>query len=261
MIPGCRYPATGVLRGNRDTSYTGARKSGPLSEESRPERRAGEAIVDITHTGDRPAGFGKNRIEALTDGVYAIALTLLVLGVEVPRTMEESVPAAELLVSLIPDFFQYILAFIVLAVLWTIHHEQFHHIRFIDRTLLWLNMLTLMFITMIPFSSSFADTYISEQIAGVFFATNLVIIGLLIIAQWEHATKSHRLISPDLDPCEILFEKRKNLAIPILGICAIALTFIGFGWASGIFYLLPAVLFFLHRWHDRVCRIPPGFRH
>jgi uncharacterized membrane protein len=218
-----------------------------------------EKQMDMTHTGDQPAGFGKNRIEALTDGVYAIALTLLVLGVEVPRTMEESVPAAQLLVSLIPDFFQYILAFIVLAVLWTFHHEQFHHIRLIDRTLLWLNILTLMFITMVPFSSSFADTYISDQVAGVFFSANLLIIGLLIMAQWVHATKDYRLISPNLDPGEILFEKRKNLIIPILGICAIGLTFIGFGWAAGVFYLLPVILFFLHRLHDRICSVPPGF--
>jgi uncharacterized membrane protein len=217
-----------------------------------------EKHMDITHTGDQPAGFGKNRIEALTDGVYAIAMTLLVLGVEVPRTMEESVPAAQLLISLIPDFFQYILAFIVLAVLWTFHHEQFHHIRFIDRHILWLNILTLMFITMVPFSSSFADTYINQQLASVFFSANLLIIGLLIMAQWEHATKDHQLISPQLDPCEILFEKRKNLLIPIIGICAIGLAFIGFAWAAGVFYLLPLILFLLHRWHDRICSVPPG---
>lgn len=214
--------------------------------------------MDTIHTGDQPAGFGKNRIEALTDGVYAIALTLLVLGVEVPRTMEESVPAAQLLISLIPDFFQYILAFIVLAVLWTFHHEQFHHIRFIDRTLLWLNILTLMFITMVPFSSSFADTYINQQLASVFFSSNLLIIGLLIMAQWEHATKDHRLVSPHLDPCEILFEKKKNLLIPITAICAIGLAFIGIAWAAGVFYLLPLILFLLHRWHDRTCSVPPG---
>jgi uncharacterized membrane protein len=214
--------------------------------------------MDTTHTGDQPAGFGKNRIEALTDGVYAIAMTLLVLGVEVPRTMEESVPAAQLLISLVPDFFQYILAFIVLAVLWTFHHEQFHHIRFIDRHILWLNILTLMFITMLPFSSSFADTYIGDQVASVFFSANLLIIGLLIMVQWEHATKDHQLVSPHLDPCEILFEKRKNLLIPIIGICAIGLALIGFAWAAGIFYLLPLILFLLHRWHDRICSVPPG---
>jgi uncharacterized membrane protein len=239
------------------TSYTEAREISTLFRRSGPDPGR-EKQMDTTHTGDQPAGFGKNRIEALTDGVYAIALTLLVLGVEVPRTMEESVPADQLLISLIPDFFQYILAFIVLAVLWTIHHEQFHHLRFIDRTLLWLNILTLMFITMVPFSSSFADTYFNEKVASIFFSANLLIIGLLILVQWEHATKDHRLISPNLNPCEILFEKRKNLLIPILGICAIGLSYLGVALAAGIFYLLPLILFFLHRWHDRICSVPPG---
>jgi uncharacterized membrane protein len=217
-----------------------------------------EKRMDTVNTGEQPAGFGKNRIEALTDGIFAIALTLLVLGVEVPSTSEELVPASQVLISLLPDFLFYILAFVVLAVLWVFHHQQFHHIQHIDRTILWLNILTLMFITMVPFSSSYADTYYNEQVAGIFFSVNLLVIGLLIWFQWEHATTDHRLVSPQLDPCEILFEKKKNLLIPLLGVSAIALSLIGVVWAAGIFYLLPLILFFLQQWHDRHCVIPPG---
>ena len=71
--------------------------------------------MDIIRTGDQPAGFGKNRIENLTDGIFAIALTLLVLGLEVPQTPEKMVPAIQLLIDLFPDFFHYILAFTVLT--------------------------------------------------------------------------------------------------------------------------------------------------
>jgi uncharacterized membrane protein len=202
-------------------------------------------------TGDRPAGFGKNRIEALTDGIFAIALTLLVLGVEVPTVPEASISAAQLLIDLFPDFFHYILAFIVLAVIWVFHHQQFHHILHIDRKVLWLNILGLMFITMVPFSSSYADTYYTEQVSGIFFSTNLLIIGLLIWLQWEHATKDHRLVSPHLDSSEIRFEKQKNLIIPTLGVLAITLSLFGVLWAAGIFYTLPLILFLVQRWHDR----------
>ena len=218
---------------------------GGIRPGSKSERR-----MDIIRTGDQPAGVGKNRIENLTDGIFAFALTLLVLGLEVPIVPEETVPAAKLLISLFPDFFHYVLAFIVLAVIWVFHHQQFHHIQYIDRTMLWLNISALLFITLVPFSSSFADTYYNQQVASIFFSANLIMIGLLNWLLWEHATKDYRLVGPDIDPYEILFEKKKNLIIPLLGIFAIALSLIGVVWAAGIFYILPLILFFVERWHD-----------
>ncbi len=208
--------------------------------------------------GSQPPGFGKNRIENLTDAIFAIALTLLVLGVEVPSVADETVPAAKLLVSLFPDFFNYILAFVVLAFIWVFHHQQFHHLQRIDRTMLWLNIISLMFITMVPFSSDFADTYYAQPVANVFFSANLIIIGLLNWLQWEHATKDHRLVSPHLDPVEIVFEREKNLTIPVLGVFAIALSLAGIAWAVGVFYLLPLVLFFLQRRDIRNSTQDPG---
>ncbi len=207
--------------------------------------------MDSISPGEEPAGFGKNRIENLTDAVFAIAMTLLVLSVEVPQTPGQVVSATQLLVDLFPDFFHYVLAFIVLAVIWVFHHQQFHHIQHIDRRILWLNIMTLMFITLVPFSSSYADTFFDQQIAAIFFSANLFMIGLLIWLQWEHATAGHHLISRHLDPGEILFEKRKNLLIPGLGIISIALSLFGVTWAVGIFYTLPLILFLMDLVHDR----------
>jgi uncharacterized membrane protein len=224
-----------------------------------PGDSGSEKHMDTIRTGDRSAGFGKNRIEALTDGIFAIALTLLVLSVEVPRIPEEMVPATQLLIDLFPDFFHYILAFVVLAVIWVFHHQQFHHILHIDRTMLWLNILALMFITMVPFSSSYADTYYNQQIAGIFFSANLLVIGLLIWLQWDHATDGNRLVDPHLDPCEIRYEKQKNLIIPALAVLSIAISLMGVVWAAGIFYSLPLVLYLVQRWHDRQCIPGAGY--
>jgi uncharacterized membrane protein len=215
-----------------------------------------EHPISVIPSGHHPVGFGKNRIEALTDGIFAITLTLLVLGVEVPTAPEPAVSANQLLVNLFPDFFEYILAFIVLAVIWVFHHQQYHHILQIDRTMLWLNILSLMFITMVPFSSAFADTYFNQQVAGIFFAVNLLVIGFLIRAQWEHAIQKNLIINADLDPCEIRFERQKNLIIPGLGVVAIVLSLAGMVWAVGVFYTLPLILFLAQRWHDQHCPSP-----
>lgn len=201
-------------------------------------------------SGDQPVGFGKNRIEALTDGIYAIAMTLLVLGIEVPQN-QQGLSAISVLIDLIPDFFHYALAFIVVAILWVFHHEQFHHIRVIDRKMLWLNILALLFVALIPFSSNYADTFVLEPGPAIFFSINLLIIGIIISRQWTHATRDHRLVDRSLDSGLIFLEKRKNLLIPALSVTAIILAIIGVPWSSGIFYFLPLLLFLMQRRYDR----------
>jgi len=129
-------PISELLTGKDDMSYVQKEEGAVMTSPVEPGGSGTKTPEYADPGGDRPAGFGKNRIEALTDGVFAIALTLLVLGVEVPPFPEEMVPATQLLINLIPDFFHYILAFIVLAVIWVFHHQQFHHILRIDRTML-----------------------------------------------------------------------------------------------------------------------------
>jgi uncharacterized membrane protein len=90
----------------------------------------------------------RDRIVNLSDGVFAIAITLLVLDIRVPDIPEGMVatelPAA--LLSLWPKYFGYVLSFVVISTLWVIHHSIFRPIRAYDRGLLYLNFLFLMFV-------------------------------------------------------------------------------------------------------------------
>ena len=97
-------------------------------------------------------GFGKGRIESLTDGIFAFGMMLLVLGAGSPFTVATlaKTPANEILVNSMPDVILYVISFLLLAAFWVAHHSQFHHIRYIDRTLLWLNIIILMLIAFIP---------------------------------------------------------------------------------------------------------------
>ena len=87
-------------------------------------------------------GFGKGRIESLTDGIFAFGMTLLVLGAGYPFAVETLAgkPVTQILVQSVPDIILYVISFLILATFWVSHHTQFHHIRSIDRTLLWLNI-------------------------------------------------------------------------------------------------------------------------
>lgn len=184
------------------------------------------------------------RIQALTDGVFAIAMTLLVLNLKVPPVTEES--AAQVLPKLVlrlwPDFFNYALSFILLATFWIVHHRQFHFIKAINQRLLWINILGLMFIALIPFSTSLIAEHGDVQIAALVFECNLLAIGLIFYVHWSYATGKHHLINPDLSAQRILLNKKRNLVMPVVSLIAIGLSFLTPDWSEVPYFAIPFIM-------------------
>src|SRR5438046_546200 len=103
------------------------------------------------------SGQSINRIEFLSDGVFAIALTLLVLDIKVPIS-ENITSEKDLLHSfagLTPRLLAYFLSFMTLGIFWTAHSTQFHFIEKSDRNFTWINLFFLLFVTIIPFTTAF----------------------------------------------------------------------------------------------------------
>src|SRR5262245_12950012 len=110
--------------------------------------------------GARRGGLPANRIEALSDGVFAIAMTILVLEIHVPSV--DQVPPRELvhvLWRMWPKIAGYVVTFVNIGTLWIGHHFQFHYIRRTDRTLLWLDLFYLMFVSFLPFAAGLVGSY------------------------------------------------------------------------------------------------------
>jgi TMEM175 potassium channel family protein len=114
---------------------------------------------------------GENRVEALSDGVFAIAMMFLVLEFHVsdlpPNTPKVQVAPA--LFKLWPKFFTYVVSFIGLGVYWIGHHDMYSAIRRSDRVLLWLNILFFMFVSFLPFSTSVLNAFRQTQVPTLFF--------------------------------------------------------------------------------------------
>src|ERR1700737_1299223 len=103
----------------------------------------------------------RNRIEALTDGVFAVAMTLLVLDIKVPE-LPQPMATDELLRQLLalwPKFLSYVISFVILGVYWVGHHVQLSFIRRADRPLLWINILFLLWVALVPFSTALLGEY------------------------------------------------------------------------------------------------------
>ncbi len=189
-------------------------------------------------------GLTKGRIEALTDGIFAFAMTLLVTGMDLFGSKQTQIPSAalEVLSRLYPDFVHYVIAFMTLAGFWYSHHVQYHHIRFIDGKLLWVNIVSLMFVALVPFSTSLAGDYPDDPLASAVLEANLLVIGLLFYWQWAYACKGHRLVEEKLSPRTIEQGKKRSSITPALSVFALVLAFMNVRWSSAVYLLVPVLL-------------------
>ena len=183
-------------------------------------------------------GLSTGRIEAFTDGVIAVAITLLILEIKVPH-IEYGGSLWQALVPLWPKFLAYAVSFGIIGIFWAGHHIMFHYIKRTDRTLLWLNNLLLMFVCAIPFSAAFVGEHLNETTAIVFYGAVLFLAGLMFTIIWQYASRHHRLLSPTL-PKEMVRLGTLAVAIaPIIYALAILMAFVNPNISKGIYLLVP----------------------
>jgi len=201
-------------------------------------------------------GLAKGRIEALCDGVFAIAMTLMIFNVKVPQIPTELAPAklANEVYDLWPQFLVYAISFVMLGIYWVGHHNQYHYIRCTDRWLLWINVAFLFFVTLIPFSTALLGRYPAQQIAVVVYASNLIIVGILLLIHWRYATSQPGLVDSDLNPVLVRQASRRILLAPILLTFAVVFSFVSTIISLVLCAVIP-VLYVLPRRIDRHWRL------
>jgi uncharacterized membrane protein len=118
----------------------------------------------------------KSRIEALSDGVVAIAITLLVLELKVPEVMSHH-----------SEFATYVVTFLIAGAFWYLHHLTFHFIKYVDGLLVWINLIFLMFIALLPFSAGLMEHLYVHPVSQFFYFGNLLAIALLLNIHWQYA--------------------------------------------------------------------------
>jgi len=147
------------------------------------------------------AGFRLQRIEAVSDGVFAIALTFLALDIKVPspgqiHTESELIRA---FISLSPKLLTYFLSFITLGIYWLAQSTQFHYITASDRNLNWISLFFLLAVSIMPFTTAFLSGYIHFRFAVWLYWLNLSSLGLLLGINWHYAQKCHLLRMTDTE--------------------------------------------------------------
>lgn len=146
--------------------------------------------------------WGKHRVEALTDGIFAVAMTLLVIELKVPdpHLLHSQHDLAQALADLTPKALSWVISFFVLAVFWISHHRLFHYVRHVDTGLLWRNIYQLAFVSLMPFSAALLGEFADTQIAQVAYNGNMVALGLLGLLKVRYVRKHPELASHPMEP-------------------------------------------------------------
>jgi len=193
---------------------------------------------------------GKNRIEALTDGIYAIALTLAVLTIDVDELPPVGTDGQfiDSLAVTFPQILHYAIAFFVLVSFWIAHHRQVNYVSHVDSTFIWLNVVTLFFVALIPFTTDLVGTYTEYSLAVTFYAGNLCMIGLLTTVSWIYIAGKGRLISESISEEAYISGIARGMTVPLVSIIIIVYAnLVSASNSTYLFLLIPVIMVFVNK--------------
>jgi uncharacterized membrane protein len=153
-----------------------------------------------------PAGTerGTERVEAFSDGVFAIAITLLILEVKVPHSPGTTIDLLKELLQLWPSYFALVLSFVMIGIYWANHHYVFKLFEKTDHSLNLLNLLFLLCISFLPFPTAVLGSYMldgsNQTTAATFYAVGLLLPALSWTLMWLYACSGRRLVDHRLEP-------------------------------------------------------------
>jgi len=189
------------------------------------------------------------RVEAFSDGVMAIAITLLVLDLKVPSDAETR-EAGSLIAALgqhWPSYLAYLAAFLTIGIIWLNHRAFVDKIRRFDSRLHWLNLALLLGIATLPFPTALLAAYLAE--GGAPASTAAAVYGLLSVAtalpwtlMWRHIVRHPELLEPPFDVDHARAELRRASIGPLIYILAVPLALF-LPLAALFFYIVIAVLY------------------
>ncbi|MFD0358743.1 TMEM175 family protein [Streptomyces sp. NPDC127110] len=142
-----------------------------------------------------------NRVEAFSDGVFAIVITILVLELKVPE--EQGSELWHGLWEQWPHYAAYVVSFLIIGVMWVNHHTIFSHLKRVDRPLLFLNLLVLMVVSVIPYTTNVLAEHLTDgksaNVAAILYSAWTVVYALAFLAFWWYVTKVGHLFHETVD--------------------------------------------------------------
>lgn len=181
----------------------------------------------------------KHRIEALVDGIFAVAMTLLVIELRIPEQAHhagEDVLRGALL-DLLPHMVSWLISFFVLANFWIANHRLYSFVRHVDQTLLWLTILGLSGASLLPFASAVNNQFASLTGQCVYSGV-MVLLGLATLLQARYIYRHPELCAHPLTPAGYAAVLARGAGLLVIAVAAIPLSVVVPGMANLVFLLM-----------------------
>ena len=194
---------------------------------------------------NRIAGQNVERLAALSDGIFAVSMTLLVMDLHVPlRTMVHSEgDLTKALIHLSPQIAMYMMSFLTLGIFWVGQQTQLNFLEKSHRSLAWIHLLFLFAVTLTPFSTQLLAGYPAIRVALLFYWMNILLLGAALFLSWNCAIKLG-LLKGDMDrEVPVAIKRRILFAQGLYALCAFLCLFsmrlaIGFIFAVQLYYAI-----------------------
>ncbi len=182
----------------------------------------------------------KHRVDALTDGIFAVAMTLLVIELKFPATLHITSQAQYIsaLTHLIPKFIGWIVSFMVLALFWWGHHRAFNRVRHVNGKLITLNVFFLLGVSFIPFASSLVGEYVQSYISQIIYAVALLYVAMMSRLIWNYIYSHPHLCSEPMTLGELHSARARSFMLAIICLLSIPVALVMPGAGNLAFLLM-----------------------
>jgi uncharacterized membrane protein len=187
--------------------------------------------------------FNKNRFETFIDGVIAIIITLLAFQITLPAQITEFTndSLVSVITNLFPQITVFLITFLTIGVFYITQHTIMVHVKKLDNTLIWYNVLFLLFMSLIPVTASLLTKFITLPLAILVYIANLVMVYISLYLVWRHASSDYELIDQQVQLSLISYLKARILVAPLLYILAVVTSFISIYLSFLIMVIVPII--------------------
>ena len=200
------------------------------------------------------AYFNKSRVEGFSDGVFAIALTLLILDVKIPTLPNGADPlewsnfTTLVLPTLGPVLISYLLSFVMVGIYCVAHHAMSaSFVGAVDRNLFWLNNFMLLGVGFVPFSASVLGAHADKPLALIIYGANLVLMGLLLLVMLSYIVRTPVVRSPHINMHAVSLSRRRAMFALFAYTFAMLVSFWQPRISLALFFVVPIMYLLPHR--------------
>ncbi|MBU0670983.1 MAG: TMEM175 family protein [Patescibacteria group bacterium] len=198
------------------------------------------------------------RVKAFSDAVFAIAITLLILQIEVPSTLADNDIVKELR-NLWPTMLAYLISFLVIGRFWLNHFHLTRYLKKIDKNFIYINLLFLLTVTFLPFPSDLYGTHGDNKIALAIYTITIAFVALMSYVLWWYVYRHQEMVYSDVDKKVLKYGGLQRLMVPVIFLFCTALIFINdffFVWFWAIYVILAVgINYFLKKYQLKELKI------